>query len=203
MRLKVRAVALRGSLCSHLRVTVDINHSRDASAPELCQQPRKIRIPSQKTEGSGAPKGASNHCPRIADKSTQSAQNQSARGSAPKSGRARLPALHCGTRQRSRNRLWLSSRTTFPGTRLGRVFCPPRACPVQRAPRRPVLLPAKWCPEAARVRGANPPAGTALAPISGVPSRRRRVASSNIIGDNNQLLCHVFSDAAPGMQRLQ
>jgi hypothetical protein len=84
-------------------------------------------------------------------------------------GRARLPALHCGTRQRSRNRLWLSSRTTFPGTRLGRVFCPPRACPVQRAPRRPVLLPAKWCPEAARVRGANPPAGTALAPQSGMP----------------------------------
>jgi len=96
--------------------------------------------------------------------------NQSARGSAPKSGRARLPALHCGTRQRSRNRLWLSSRTTFPGTRLGRVFCPPRACPVQRAPRRAVLLPAKWCPGAARVRTANPPAGTALAPLSGLPS---------------------------------
>ena len=87
-----------------------------------------------------------------------------------KSGRARLPALRSGTRQRSRNRLWLSSRTTFPGTRLGRVFCPPRACPVQRAPRRPVLLPAKWCPGAARVRTANPPAGTALAPLSGLPS---------------------------------
>ena len=129
MRLKVRAVALRGSLCSHLRVTVDINHSRDASAPELCQQPRKIRIPSQKTEGSGAPKGASNHCPRIADKSTQSAQNQSARGSAPKSGRARLPALHCGTRQRSRNHIWLSSRTAFPQTRLAGCFA--RFCPVQ------------------------------------------------------------------------
>ena len=38
-------------------MTVDIDHCRDASAPELCQQPRKIRIPSQKTEGSGAPKG--------------------------------------------------------------------------------------------------------------------------------------------------
>jgi len=30
--------------------------------------------PAARAEGSGAPKGASNHCPRIADKSTQSAQ---------------------------------------------------------------------------------------------------------------------------------
>ena len=159
--------------------------------------------PAEKPREAERRKAHAIHCPRTADKSTQSAQLVCFRGSAPNSARARLPALRRGTRQRSRNRLWLNSRTTFPGTRLGRVFCPPRARPVQRAPRRPVLLRAKWCPEAARVRTANPPAGTALAPISGVPSRRRRVASSNIIGDNNQLLCHVFSDAAPGMQRLQ
>jgi len=32
------------------------------------------------------------------------------------SGRARLPALHCGTRHASRNQHWLSSRTGFPAT---------------------------------------------------------------------------------------
>ena len=147
--------------------------SRRAHARALQSHFEVRSHPAARAEGSGAPKGASNHCPRIADKYTQSAQTNLRAEARQNAGRARLPALHCGTRQRSRNRLWLSSRTTFPGTRLGRVFCPPRACPVQRAPRRPVLLPAKWCPEAARVRTANPPAGTALAPLSGVPSRRR------------------------------
>jgi hypothetical protein len=41
--------------------------------------------------------------------------------------------------------------------------------PVQRAPRRPVIVPAGRIPEAARERIANPPAGTAPAPSSGLP----------------------------------
>jgi hypothetical protein len=41
--------------------------------------------------------------------------------------------------------------------------------PVQRAPRRPVIVPAGRIPEAARERSANPPAGTAPAPPSGLP----------------------------------
>jgi hypothetical protein len=41
--------------------------------------------------------------------------------------------------------------------------------PVQRAPRRPVIVPAGRNPEAARERSANPPAGTAPAPSSGLP----------------------------------
>jgi hypothetical protein len=41
--------------------------------------------------------------------------------------------------------------------------------PVQRAPRRPVIVPAGRIPEAARERSANPPAGTAPAPSSGLP----------------------------------
>jgi hypothetical protein len=45
--------------------------------------------------------------------------------------------------------------------------------PVQRAPRRPVLMPAGTMPETARVRIVTPPAGTALAPSSGLPSGRR------------------------------
>jgi hypothetical protein len=39
--------------------------------------------------------------------------------------------------------------------------------PVQRAPRRPVIVPDGTMPEAARERFARPPAGTALAPLSG------------------------------------
>ena len=41
--------------------------------------------------------------------------------------------------------------------------------PVQRAPRRPVIVPAGRIPEAARERSANPSAGTAPAPSSGLP----------------------------------
>jgi hypothetical protein len=52
------------------------------------------------------------------------------RGSAPQTsvrslrnssafGRARVPALRCGTRQGERIRRWLSSRTALPETRLG------------------------------------------------------------------------------------
>ena len=144
--------------------------SRRARARALQSHFEVRSHPAARAEGSGAPKGASNQCPRIAGAEARPYLLPPPRAGEGREGeRARLPALHCGTRQRSRNRLWLSSRTTFPGTRLGRVFCPPRACPVQRAPRRPVLLPAKWCPEAARVRTANPPVGTALAPLSGVP----------------------------------
>jgi hypothetical protein len=39
--------------------------------------------------------------------------------------------------------------------------------PVQRAPRGPVIEPDGTMPEAARKRFARPPAGTALAPLSG------------------------------------
>jgi len=39
--------------------------------------------------------------------------------------------------------------------------------PVQRAPRGPVIVPDGTMPEAARERFARPPAGTALAPLSG------------------------------------
>jgi hypothetical protein len=45
----------------------------------------------------------------------------------------------------------------------------PKPVPVQRAPRRPVIVPAGRIPGAARERSANPPAGTALAPSSGLP----------------------------------
>jgi hypothetical protein len=60
-------------------------------------------------------------------------------------------------------------QAALPGTwlRNGRYPSPP--VPVQRASRRPVVVPAGRLPRAARERSANPPAGTALAPYSGVP----------------------------------
>ena len=58
-------------------------------------------------------------------------------------------------------------QAALPGTRLkdGRYPSPP--VPVQRASRRPVIMPAGRLPRAARERVAKPPAGTALAPLSG------------------------------------
>jgi hypothetical protein len=58
-------------------------------------------------------------------------------------------------------------QAALPGTRLrnGRYPSPP--VPVQRASRRPVVVPAGRLPRAARERVTKPPAGTALAPFQG------------------------------------
>jgi hypothetical protein len=67
--------------------------SRGASVPEFCLPPCDQETAArEKAEGGGAPKGASNQCPRIAD----SLRKLSAHGSGPISEAARLPALHRG-----------------------------------------------------------------------------------------------------------
>ena len=78
-------------------------------------------------------------------------------------GRARLSALHRGARQ-----------AVTPDSTPGRASWNhrvqtggPSPMPVQRAPRGPVIVPDGTMPEAARERFARPPAGTALAPLSG------------------------------------
>jgi hypothetical protein len=78
-------------------------------------------------------------------------------------GRARLSALHRGARQ-----------AVTPDSTSGRASWNhrvqtggPSPMPVQRAPRGPVIVPDGTMPEAARARFARPPAGTALAPLSG------------------------------------
>ena len=78
-------------------------------------------------------------------------------------GRARLSALHRGARQ-----------AVTPDSTSGRASWNhrvqtggPSPMPVQRAPRGPVIVPDGTMPEAARERFARPPAGTALAPLSG------------------------------------
>jgi hypothetical protein len=134
---------------------------RPSFATTTPREQSSFRFAPGNQRGSGAPKGAPSNAPRTPNK----CRHLSARAGARQTG-ARPPSgasLRHSPAQSQPH--WLSSRTTFPGTGLGRVFCPPRACPVQRAPRRPVPLPAKWCPRAARVRTANPPAGTALAPL--------------------------------------
>jgi len=75
-------------------------------------------------------------------------------------GRARLSALHRGSRQ-----------AVTPDSAPGRVSWNrrvqtggPSPAPVQRAPRRPVIVPDERGPEAARERLARPRAGTAPAP---------------------------------------
>ena len=68
-------------------------------------------------------------------------------------------------------------QAVLPGTRLrnGRYPSPP--VPVQRASRRPVVVPAGRLPRAARERVTKPPAGTALTPFRGssreTPSHER------------------------------
>ncbi len=105
-------------------------------------------------------------------------------------GRARLSALHRGTCLGDRTPpLSFRPRFTFWWivTSGPRVLRPCGSCTralhaslwtlstakMSRTPGRPVVMPVGSMPEAARERGANPPAGTALAPHSGLPSGKR------------------------------
>ena len=113
-------------------------------------------------EGGGAPKGASIHGLRRHTSESPPTVSRG-RGMRLPSGRARLPALRCGTRHRLLPR-WLSSRPLFPGTwrcAAWRVFCPPSACPSPASSSRSGRSAGRWCPGAARERVANPRAGTA------------------------------------------
>jgi hypothetical protein len=118
------------------------NRSRGAIAPELCLSPRtKNRLaPCNKREA----KRRQAHCPT----------NRRLRGSASLSGRARLSALHRGTRHRLLPR-WLSPRTGFSQRlELAGVLPAYILAVVKHAPCGPVLLPVDRCPRAARERVA-------------------------------------------------
>ena len=127
------------------------------SASEVCIPPQQRTLlgsPPAHKEGRGAPRGASNQCPRHTGKRHRLPM-RGARGAEArrKSGRARLPALHCGTRQgfdplgSASGRASWNYRVQTGG---------PSPAPVQRAPRGPVVVPAGTMPEAARVRGYEP-----------------------------------------------
>ena len=120
--------------------------------PRHCK--KALPTTSQQKKGGGAPTGAIVFGAASADAAAVSAET------------ARLSALHRGARQGGRIHHWLSSSTALPETRLqsGVTLC--RLSQVNRAPRRPVVVPVGRGPRAARARFARPRAGTALAPPS-------------------------------------
>ena len=92
-------------------------------------------------------------------------------------GCARLSAFHRGSRQGA-FAPFAQLQARLPGTRsqdalAGRALPVPPCPSPENAPPAPAVVPASMMPEAARVRGANPPAGTALAPPSRIASRTR------------------------------
>jgi hypothetical protein len=89
------------------------------------------------------------------------------RGSAPTSGRARLPALRRGSRQDSYIPAQLQAM--LPGTRFRRAL-PALSCPSPvEAPHASAVVPKRMMPKAAPARTANPRGSTALAPLPKVP----------------------------------
>jgi hypothetical protein len=175
-RHRSRDAPLRPSFAHHHQATKESFETASGTHdPEKCSCGFRKRSCAQK--GSGAPKGASLQWPCV-NGARQRALSEP----------ARLPALHRGTRQRGRNRLWLSSRTAFPGTARAGVLPASATSPMQPAPGRPVLLPAEQGPGAARERSANPRAGTALAPQNGMP---RELRPLNEQGDS---ACNTISD---------
>jgi hypothetical protein len=89
--------------------------SRDASASEVCAPPRTEKGFAPATQrGSGAPKGASNQMPR----SAASCRHEPALRARQRalSGRARLPALCCGSRRGFETLTQLQAM--LPGTRV-------------------------------------------------------------------------------------
>jgi hypothetical protein len=125
-------------------------------------------------------------------------------------GARRLSAFHRGSRQGA-FASFAQLQARLPGTRQdarsckpaptgGRRSCvskralPAPACPSPgKAPPGPVVMPVSMMPKAARERTANPRAGTALAPCSGVP--REHVPSvSEILGNVTGMVTRVKCD---------
>src|SRR5580692_8727300 len=113
---------------------------------------------SKKMRGGGAPTGAT-IWPCSAEHGSAPYSPPLPLARALRTERARLSALHRGTRHTS----WLSPRPRFPRPGFGGRY-PPTPVSVQRAPRRPVVVPDERDPRAARERFARPRAGTAPAP---------------------------------------
>jgi hypothetical protein len=133
-------------------------HSRAASAREMKVTPRFSRNKkkqSPKAKGGRAPTGASSYRPHRRRVYANAAQTPCPDAAAHPAGCARLSALHRGL---------ASAVVTTSGSAPGRVSPrrPSRALPapahlgLQRAPRRPVLVPDERDPEPPRVRGYEP-----------------------------------------------
>ncbi len=134
--------------------------SRRVSRPSFADH-HDAKENSLHPRGSSAPKGACRSLPPCRQARAHRCLPGSGRQRAL-SGRARLPALCCGTREGFDLLAQLQAR--LPETRFGRAL-PGRSCPSpETAPLASVVMPRGMLPGAARERMANPPAGTALAP---------------------------------------
>jgi hypothetical protein len=102
------------------------------------------------------------------------------------SGAARLSAFHRGSCLGDRTPP-LSSGCALSEAWFGRPFSRPCLIPVQRAPRRPVIVPAGRCPGAARERGYEPrpqaPLSLRQSAVTGDVLDRARLLRGNIFGD--------------------
>ena len=121
------------------------------------------------------------HCPVTAPRKARVTTSLGARGAGAPYG-ARSPTGAPPRFLHRRTNATAQPQAALPGTwlRNGRYPSPP--VPVQRASRRPVIMPAGRLPRAARERGYEaPPAGTALAPFQGssreTPSHERAFVS--------------------------
>ena len=122
-------------------------------------------------------------------------------------GCARLSAFHRGSHQGA-FAPFAQLQARLPGTWQERIVhkpaptgerrrcaskraLPAPACPSPgNAPPAPAVVPASVMPEAARVRGANPRAGTALAPSSGLPPKAVPYVS-DIVGIGTEMETNV------------
>ena len=136
-------------------------------AAHPCARVMPATTRKKKTEGGGAPKGACHPLSALSQTSVRSMRHSSA--ARTRANGARSPSgASPRTRHASRNQHWLSPRPCFLGPGSGGCH-PPSPVPVQRAPRRPVVLPDQRCPgppgsgTQIRARAPHP------APLPGLP----------------------------------
>ena len=160
-------------------------------ASELCHhQARKqlADLPPATKEGGGAPKGASNQCRAIRRGRAPTDQAGHCAPLVRFAGRARLPALHRGTCMRP----WPRSAPGRASWNYRVQTGGPSPAPVQRAPRRPVLVPAETMPRTAREwRVWRHPREPLPLRLSGAPSRKASLDDSM----SRIMPCTGFGDA--------
>ena len=121
---------------------------------------------SKKMEGGEAPKGASSRA--ASSDAARATRNERYH---PSALRARSP-FGAPPRARFGELTPPLSSSRAPWVRRHRVLPASSPIPVQRAPRRPVIVTGRAVPGAARTRVVTPRAGTAPVPLSKVPSRK-------------------------------
>jgi hypothetical protein len=188
-RLRHLSRILRGPLRGHLRMrnTDEPSHSRDASAPELCHaRPNTVIARSVSDEGKNKKKKRRQN----ADRRVSYRPHQRMRRALKSAARSPVGVPPRRLLQRPNATAQLQIRASWDVVSSGVTRL--RPVPVQRASRRPVMVPAgRMSPEPPGSGGDEPPpAGTALAPPTGVigwrPSRERDSLYGNRIKDECQ-----------------